>query len=805
MEGLTRRPAFDELEQRYLLAQLQAQMFGQATAVEFGRYVLSERLGSGAMGVVYVAEDPRLRRDVALKVLHPDRHLSNADGGHKRLRAEARAISRVSHPNVIEVYDVGESNGRVYIAMELVRGQSLDQWTSTQRSWLETLGVFLQAGEGLAAAHAAGVVHRDFKPTNVQVGDDGRVRVLDFGLARSVTLWSTTSVDPRFASEPATSVTADGALVGTPRYMAPAQLRGAAGDPPGDQYAFCVALYEALFDGPPFDVESMLASKERGDAMQPKDPGAVPLAVRAALRRGLSASADQRFGSMADLLATLRPSGPARWRGAALASAAILGVGAAAWSLGGADPSSTRPVDAPDAAGALSDADREALRKAETSLEEASVLDEANDFAGALAAAQEAQRAAAAAGDRWMQARAGLAAANALRLLDRDDEAMAILEQAHLDAVVSEQDRLRVKIAMKLARIAAEHTHYSAATRWLRDVEAGLERTADDPELTRRYYALKGIMAREEGRRVEAVEWARKSVAASRISPGHNDVGLISALQALGIILFEHQELDEAAEVLQELVERGEAWGGTHDRIVANGLAVLAGVEITRANVDDGPPEQFEKAVATARRAFAAAQKVAGPDHYSTANARLTLGIVLSDAKLFEESRVELELAEAQFEKLRGPSDPGVAAAVGALGMLCRFQDQYEEAEQHFQRAVVLMETAQGVDFPDLVTHLTQLGQTQIDLGRLDAATTNLERARTLGIELSAGRRASTMVLLGALEEAKENFDEAARNYEEGADLWAEVLGEPNWRTDTNREHAASAREAASKKKNKRR
>lgn len=800
MEGLSRRPAFDQLEQQHLLAQLQAEMFGASVSVEFGRYVLGDRLGAGAMGVVYVAQDPRLDRQVALKVLHPDRHLSDARRGHMRLRAEARAISRVSHPNVIEIYDVGEADGRVFIAMELVRGQSLEEWLSAgERNWRAILDVFVQAGEGLAAAHEAGVVHRDFKPSNVQVGEDGRVRVLDFGLARSATLWSTTSVDVRVGSPQDPTMTADGALVGTPRYMAPAQLRGAAGDPAADQYAFCVALHEALFGEPPFDLDAMLASKERADAAQPKDSRLVPAGTKAALRRGLCADADDRFDSMADLLAGLRSGDRARWPAAVLAGAALLGVGVAVWGGGGADPASSVPAGVSGAEAALGPADREVLRGAEAELERSNALSKAEDYERALQAAEGAFTAAVSIDYRPLQARAGHARGTVLSQLDRGDEAVAALEQAHLDAVVSELDTLRVKIALKLSRLAAEHSRYAEGDRWMRDVEARIDALNDEPELMRRYYQSKLVLAREGGRQLEAIEWSRKSVALSREFPGENNSGLISALQALGIVLFDHQELDESSAVLHELIEIGEASGGVHDRTIANVLMVLAGIETTRANVDDGPPEQYDRAVATARKSAAAMSKLVGPDHYDTANARLTLGIVLSDAKLLDEARVELEFAKAQFEALRGASDPGIAVAAGALGMAYRFEERYEEAAKNFHRAVVVMESTQGANFPELATYLTHLAMTEIDLGRYDEAQANLDRAKTLETNVSPARRASTEVLYGALEKARNNHASAAVHYDAGADLWAEALGESNWRTDANRKRAADSRAAAKK------
>src|SRR5215471_9611631 len=189
-----------------------------------GRYKLVEKLGVGGMGVVYLAEDPQLGRQVAIKLMDPKTSgTQSASEGRGRLLREAQALAQLSHPNVIAVYDVGTSANQVFIAMEYVEGSTLSQWLAERkRTWHEVLSTFVQAGRGLAAAHAAGIVHRDFKPDNVLVGNDGRVRVLDFGLARPL---AETKTAPRLAKLDV-PVTEPGRFIGTPAYMAPEQLTG---------------------------------------------------------------------------------------------------------------------------------------------------------------------------------------------------------------------------------------------------------------------------------------------------------------------------------------------------------------------------------------------------------------------------------------------------------------------------------------------------------------------------------------------------------------------------------------------------
>ncbi|HEU4615830.1 MAG TPA: serine/threonine-protein kinase, partial [Kofleriaceae bacterium] len=265
------------------------------------RYILVERLGEGATGVVWAARDGRLDRMVALKVLH-DEYLGAVD--QEQLAAEARAMAKLSHPNVVAVYDAGEREGRAFVTMELVSGPPLSRWLDTPRSWREIVDVFRAAGEGLAAAHEAGLVHRDVKPSNILVGDDGRARIADFGLAHAGA--APVPGDVRIDA-PVTRTTA---FAGTPAYMPPERLRGAPADVRGDQFAFCVALYEALAGKRPFGGDTVEALLAAMDAGPPPPLRHVPRWLDAAVARGLAPSRDERFASMRDLLAALR--GPRR-------------------------------------------------------------------------------------------------------------------------------------------------------------------------------------------------------------------------------------------------------------------------------------------------------------------------------------------------------------------------------------------------------------------------------------------------------------------------------------------------------------
>jgi serine/threonine protein kinase/tetratricopeptide (TPR) repeat protein len=278
-----------------------------------GRYEVLALLGQGGMGTVFTARDPDLERTVALKLLH-------AAMDDQRLEREARGLARVSHPNVIAVYDVGRSLGRLFVAMEFVEGLTLRKWlASERRSDQAILSVFVQAGRGLEAAHGAGLVHRDFKPDNVLIGHDGRVRVLDFGLVGGVSSGpeppfvgsSPPSPTYDYDSAPGARLTANGSVLGTPAYMAPEQYVTGTPDPRSDQFSYCVALWEALYGRRPFESGSILDLMMRlrtGPPPEAPRGSTVPAWLERLLRRGLSRQPEARFASMTELLSRLEAS-----------------------------------------------------------------------------------------------------------------------------------------------------------------------------------------------------------------------------------------------------------------------------------------------------------------------------------------------------------------------------------------------------------------------------------------------------------------------------------------------------------------
>lgn len=288
-----------------------------AQGAQIGRFTVLKKLGKGGMGVVHLAYDPELDRRVAIKLLH-DTADHDLSGG--RLLREAKAMARLSHANVVAVYEVGEYEGALFVAMEYVQGATLRQWERAgPRKPREVLDVLVQAGRGLAAAHAAGLLHRDFKPDNVIVDDEGRARVLDFGLARPMAEMPLASApalpltesmsdvtDRMIASASAPTADTMSLVAGTPAYMGPEQLLDGRSDERSDQFAFCVTLYEALTGVRPFECETVgesIAAKKHGRLSTPLR--AIAPRLRAIVVRGLNPDPEKRWPSMASLVDAL--------------------------------------------------------------------------------------------------------------------------------------------------------------------------------------------------------------------------------------------------------------------------------------------------------------------------------------------------------------------------------------------------------------------------------------------------------------------------------------------------------------------
>jgi tetratricopeptide (TPR) repeat protein/predicted Ser/Thr protein kinase len=318
-------------EHRRIVSVARQKLFGRGQPLRIGRYAIERRIGAGGMGEVYLASDADLGRKVAVK-----RVLTrfSSPSHQERLRREARALARLSHPNVVQVYEFGEHEGRTFVAMEYVDGQTLAQWLAEgERSWQAVLDKFLAAGRGLAAVHQAGLVHRDFKPENVLLSGDGRVLVADFGvvLAGEDRRGGDSGEALRLGADMRTSVT--GAILGTIRFMSLEQLCASNVDARSDQFSYCIALYEALWGKPPFTLSSSLArldDLEAGEPMVPSSRGGLrpPARLWRVIRRGLAKDPDARWADMNALLGALEGETRRRrrlaWIGSAVAAASLV-------------------------------------------------------------------------------------------------------------------------------------------------------------------------------------------------------------------------------------------------------------------------------------------------------------------------------------------------------------------------------------------------------------------------------------------------------------------------------------------------
>jgi Tol biopolymer transport system component len=332
-----------------------------APGSSIGRYVVSGELGRGGMGVVVAARDPDLQRTVAIKLVRP-RGARVSDEMRQRLLREGQAIAQLSHPNVVQIHDVGVHGAEVFIAMEHVEGATLTRWLAAPRTRAAILDVFAQAGRGLAAAHAKGIVHRDFKPDNVRVGDDGRVRVLDFGLARGAGAAElATAGDGAALTE---TMTGHGAILGTPAYMAPEQFRGDRAGELADQFAFAVALHEALCGERPFTgatLDALGAAVIAGRRRPMPRAAKVPAWLERAIARALAPEPADRYPSIAAMLAAIARDPVAARRRWVVAGAAIAAIGGAAALAIAATRDDPTPV--PDAAPRLEPTMRQIVRE----------------------------------------------------------------------------------------------------------------------------------------------------------------------------------------------------------------------------------------------------------------------------------------------------------------------------------------------------------------------------------------------------------------------------------------------------------
>ena len=692
--------------------------------VSIGRYLVFDEVGRGGMGRVLRAYDPKLQREVALKVLHTKRVSQDMQG---RLMREARAMAKLSHPNVVAVYDVElETRQGVVIAMEFVEGTTLYRWLRDSHPWSEIVDRFVDAGRGLAAAHAAGMLHRDFKPGNVLIGRDGRVRVTDFGLARPP---RSTMAEPRaqVPEEPhelldslSQDLTEVGAVIGTPRFMSPEQHEGDALDATTDQYAFCVALWSALAGKPPFSGRfvDLLAAKREGPPPWPSER-VVPRRIIDALRRGLSPSRSERFPTMDALLDELRPR-PPRWRWLlAGGGAAALVVGLLSWPQ--------PPAPEPPCRGApklLAGHWDDAVRGNVVRGLEATGLPYAMDVASGVERTLEDYATA------WVREHTEACEATAIRkeqsaeMLDRR---MACLNRA----------RVSLRVTTEVLAAADEDTVQGAHT--MAEGLPLLSRCADVEAL---HAAVPRPSPQDEG--AVAATQERLSRVEALLHAGRYDDAAAelrrAEQEAEGV---EHAPLRTEIELVRGTTH--EARGDDEKAEVALGAALRSGLandqwgEVLSAatllvETVGGRQARPGEGLAYAKTAWAMVER-ATDDPVGEARLRHALAAVaqvqgkLALAESEDRAALELQIRHAGLESMP------VAAARRNLATVLQERGKAAEAERELRAALVVMQRTLGRSHPEVAMTLNNLANAMADQGRHDEAVAQLREGLSLLLE----------------------------------------------------------------------
>ena len=661
-----------------------------AAGTRLGRYEIMRELGAGGMGVVYLARDPELDRDVAIKLLRG----FGGEAARVRLRREAQAMARLAHPNVVAVFDVGEHAGDAFVAMEYLAGDTLARWVAG-KSAREILEAYRAVGRGLAAAHAAGIVHRDVKPENVLVGADGRPRVVDFGLAR----------------EPGRD--AAGSIGGTPHYLAPECYRGAEADARSDQFSFCVALYGALAGTRPFagDTLAELAAEITAGRIQPPKR-TLDRRVHAALRRGLASDPDDRFASIDHLLTALAPAARTGWwlSGGGLAVAIPLALLA------------TRDEPAPACEVML---DPWVQYRAAV---HGSVLAHGGPFAR----------------ETWLELERRLAryaseldAAHSDVCTARASEAQSV---SNLELRASCLDERRHALSALVSSIASEHAIEREVVARAVTAAGALPPIADcadlvvlrgpvapDPRVATRVEELRGQLARLRARRdlglYATAHPATLAVVEQAGALGYRPLEA-EALALAGRLERDRDDFAAAHRALERSVLAAEA--GRHDRQTASSLIELMAV------VGRGLGKRAE-VPALRDRVLAVLERLGRPSDLTLAF-RETNGAALRDAGDVPAAEAELRETLAGLGREYGTDDLRLVGALRALAHTQLEGERGSEARGHLERALAIQRRVLGEHHLDVAVTLGMLGGAEIALGNEAGAILHFERARAIAI-----------------------------------------------------------------------
>jgi tetratricopeptide (TPR) repeat protein/predicted Ser/Thr protein kinase len=778
---------------------------------QIDRYLIIAKLGAGGMGVVFAAYDPKLDRKIAIKLLGG--HGIGSRSARERLQREAQALAKLDHPNVVGVFDVGTHEDLLFVTMEFVAGQTLGAWmrsVESPRPWKQVLEVFMAAGRGLAAAHEAGLVHRDFKPDNVMLGEDGRVRVMDFGLAR-VVQGNALREQLELSDAPVERLTKSGAMVGTVMYMPLEQFRGQGVDARSDQFSFCVALYEALYGERPFagTTVSALKAAVHGERIgKPPENTSVPAWLREVVVRGLARDAERRWPSMQVLLDALGNDPVPRRRRRLLAGGLLVALaGGVGWVTDALQADAQFCKHAAKKLDGVWDKDRRAA------VEQAILGTELSYAPGTWERVEWGLDVYAAA---WAAAREQ--ACEATRHGEQSDELMD-LRMACLDERLS----LMGKTIDELARADAALVENAAqAVLGL----PGLERCADiealmaeiappeNPVAAMRVAALDEQLLEAKakdvtGRYVEALTLADTVV----VEAATLDYEPLMARASLrqGLLQKNLDRYEDAEVTLRQALDAALACGMRAE--AADASTELVGIVGYRQAKPDqarrwvelskplvraaGTPEAqafwltelgnlaaFEGKFADAREyhedALAIFEQALGPEHPQIAVTLNNLGNAAGAEGKLAEARDYYERALAITKEVRGPEHPEVSVALGNLGIVAKNEGKFAEARDYSQQALAIKEKTLGPEHLEVAFVLNTLGSLADLEGKYAEARGYYDRALVI-VEKALGPEhpvtAALLNNLGVVAESERKLEEARGYYERALAIKEKALG----------------------------
>jgi eukaryotic-like serine/threonine-protein kinase len=749
----------------------EADAFAQLIDVSINqRYVIEAVLGRGGMGTVYLARDQTLGRDVALK-------LHRAGSGNDRLHREAIAMAKLAHPNVVTVFEIGSVDDRMYVAMEYVRGETLRDWlTSSKRKWRDIIAMLVQAGAGLAAAHTAGLIHRDFKPENVLVGEDGRPRVSDFGLARHGA-----SRDDKPSGMLSGAMTQSGAILGTPAYMSPEQLAGDIVDARTDQFAFCVVAWESLFGKRPFAGNTLAALEDaihRHDIQRPARSD-VPQRVREVIERGFAVKPSDRYTDMPALIAALRRAAEPRTKrylAVALAGAALLGGGAyAASSIVGARrhaaecDAAARDMhifDGPARAEIKRAFITTGVTNADTAFERAAkVLDK---YSATLA--EQARIVCDGVNEPLT-----LTAARRACLNERKGELRALLE------LMKKPDASIVNRAPSAAWAMYESNPCNDTSQLLARPVSPVSRP---PELLAQYAKIKALDHAGQYRQAAELATSLREQARAR-----KDRGLeLAALQALAGARADTDRPEVVVPLYHEVVQMAEAQG--RDLEAAGALWALANV----AGVSQNDYQAAHRYIALAR---AKLDRLGGGNMAVRGELSATEAQVFADENRLGEAEAALREGLTALEQAYGPMHPKVGALLGTLAQILRYQDK--DSLPASTRTLEIMRETLGPEHPTTAGAEMTLGQVLVDNKRFDEARKLYEHADVVFSKVFGEKhlvRGSLLSNIATMELQQEHWDAALAAYRKSMEIAIAIEGEDA--IDVSGLHADIARVLAS-------